>query len=934
MNEKLQILCIHSNVNTCRSSADQEEPLAHELRPAETLNMTMSYLLHEIIDLCEKPGTNIGEWYHFLWDRTRAIRKDITQQELCCVDSVQLVEQCARFHIFCSERLCAEEVSVFDEKINTENLTKCLQTLKYMYHDLRIKGIDCPNEPEFRAYIILLNMQNMLFMWEMKDLPDWVKKSPEVKFAIQVYSALSDNNYVIFFNLVRKTTFLNACILMRYFQQVRLKGMETMIKAYCSKLTTVVPFDLYEFIHIMGFEDEEEAMHLCKKSGLEVKQTESASEILMSKRSFKLPESSIEQGRCHNVIASKRTKKNLSVATCIAGGEMPDRMYENHVPHSSFDENGYLLPESLDAKDQRIERQESSLEEYDDEDASSNTSASVSFTENSPTKPQFSLRKPTDLGKEAEKPIFSRNIFTKSQNIFASSQAPSQNIFASNLTFAKPQNMFASNSTQNLSANDQTPAASPFNATGNKNVFSQASKGNSLLKAPTAFASSIFAKKSPEKLPSIPDPREDEEKMRQDVEKRAMEEENRKKRALEEERRKKLEAKESEERRKLEEEKKRQEERDEIMKDIEKKSCEICKSVEEGVVRDICDEIVKEELERIRICETLGKNVFDSLLEDVIAEVSMEQLKEELAMLKALKDIRDRIKKRQTLRYFNIWRRLTKKRERQREALENTPVWIQPMSLAKRARSLYEPGQELVIEIMCSKKQKIQKPEPEKPRPVPIEVVAYCGLTENFKKSDTIVQPVIFWKLVISWPCLDDKIVIRIQKDIVARYLSAEGLAIDPLLKTFKPNSYETLNMCIRNVEGVPKEDELTGSNGLLFVTHASEDPKEVEKRLTMTVLGRRQLMPISLVILTFYDGSKNSIKSSIEPALTKLLESGYISKYTDMSHHAWDQQHSIQTIQSVVAWLTINNLPKPPLEMDLLKSILSNCLMEDLWLR
>lgn len=110
---------------------------------------------------------NLAEWYHFLWDRTRGIRKDITQQELCCQGSVGLIEQCARFHVHCSARLVAEDVSVFDQKINTENLTKCLQTLKYMYHDLALQGVRCLHEAEFRGYIVLLNLNDGNFMWEV-----------------------------------------------------------------------------------------------------------------------------------------------------------------------------------------------------------------------------------------------------------------------------------------------------------------------------------------------------------------------------------------------------------------------------------------------------------------------------------------------------------------------------------------------------------------------------------------------------------------------------------------------------------------------------------------------------------------------------------------------------------------------------------------------
>ena len=41
-----------------------------------------------------------------------------------------------RFHIFCAHFLCEADMNSFDAKINTENLTKCLQTLKQFYGDL------------------------------------------------------------------------------------------------------------------------------------------------------------------------------------------------------------------------------------------------------------------------------------------------------------------------------------------------------------------------------------------------------------------------------------------------------------------------------------------------------------------------------------------------------------------------------------------------------------------------------------------------------------------------------------------------------------------------------------------------------------------------------------------------------------------------------
>ena len=81
-----------------RSSADQESPLPHELRTENALKMTMVYLMQYIIDQSEDETTNMSDWFHFVWDRTRSIRKDITQQELCSPEAVKLVEQCSRYN--------------------------------------------------------------------------------------------------------------------------------------------------------------------------------------------------------------------------------------------------------------------------------------------------------------------------------------------------------------------------------------------------------------------------------------------------------------------------------------------------------------------------------------------------------------------------------------------------------------------------------------------------------------------------------------------------------------------------------------------------------------------------------------------------------------------------------------------------------------------
>lgn len=253
-----------------RSSADQEVPLPHELRSESVLQMTMLYIVHRVIGLCDDPKTSLGDWFHFVWDRTRSIRKDITQQELCSLGAVQLVEQCARFHIHCAARLVAEDPSVFDKKINAENLTKCLQTLKYMYHDLRIKGVLCPCETEFRSYVILLNLGDSNFLWELKQLPEFIQKSYEIKRAIAFYNALQNNNFVKFFSMIKssETSYLSACILLGYFTKLRVRAMDAIIKSHNWRKNDVY-LPLTYLTNILGFDDESAAVNFLNHYSLQ-----------------------------------------------------------------------------------------------------------------------------------------------------------------------------------------------------------------------------------------------------------------------------------------------------------------------------------------------------------------------------------------------------------------------------------------------------------------------------------------------------------------------------------------------------------------------------------------------------------------------------------------------------------------------------------------
>uniref|UniRef100_A0A8C5WF42 Germinal-center associated nuclear protein n=1 Tax=Leptobrachium leishanense TaxID=445787 RepID=A0A8C5WF42_9ANUR len=307
-----------------RSSADQEEPLPHELRPTHVLKMTMDYLVTQIMD---QGDGNYREWYDFVWNRTRGIRKDITQQHLCDLITVSLIEKCTRFHIHCAYQLCEEPTSSFDPKINNENLTKCLQSLKEMYQDLQNRGVSCPCEPEFRCYSVLLNLNTGNILREVQHFHPHIRNSTEVKFAVQVFEALNSTNFVRFFKLVRSGSYLNSCILNGYFSQIRLEGLRVINVAYTPSIQRTTSFPLENIMQMLFFHDASEAVQFLISYGLSVFE----GYVELNRSAFSEPASLPSPKKCSFI----SNKCQVSVGEMVNGAPLPS--FTLHHPVCSFD---------------------------------------------------------------------------------------------------------------------------------------------------------------------------------------------------------------------------------------------------------------------------------------------------------------------------------------------------------------------------------------------------------------------------------------------------------------------------------------------------------------------------------------------------------------------------------------------------------------------
>lgn len=311
-----------------RSSADQANPLPHELRPTPVLVKTMNYMLKNIIYPIESnTEQDLASWYDFCWDRMRAIRKDIVQQNLQNSDVIIILEQIGRFHIACYDLMLG--YSGFDIKLNTENLNNCIQMLMPMYRD---SDQPCPNEPEFVSYELLMHLGNPQFHTAYDLLPIHIKKSPQVRFCIKAHTIyLQSSDCKDFFNLLKSTTYMNCCILQRVIPSIRYNNLQMMNMSFTT-IKRIYKLEMKYFMEKLCFNDTQSAQEFC--SDIQLKFDDMHVD-LSRKTALNAPKH--RRQRQEFIIVEKR--QNL---TFLISGlhNLPDVLISS--VHSSFDSNGHF----------------------------------------------------------------------------------------------------------------------------------------------------------------------------------------------------------------------------------------------------------------------------------------------------------------------------------------------------------------------------------------------------------------------------------------------------------------------------------------------------------------------------------------------------------------------------------------------------------------
>ncbi|EGX89526.1 MCM3-associated protein [Cordyceps militaris CM01] len=140
-----------------RSAAGQEAPLPMDVMSVPTLRKTLKYLVDDLL----RNDENLPALHGYLWDRTRAIRRDFTFFSAPSIEEMHIqasvLEDIARFHVTALHLLseAGKAPEDFVEQQELEQLGKALLTLRDIYDDCNAQGSPCENEAEFRAYHLL-----------------------------------------------------------------------------------------------------------------------------------------------------------------------------------------------------------------------------------------------------------------------------------------------------------------------------------------------------------------------------------------------------------------------------------------------------------------------------------------------------------------------------------------------------------------------------------------------------------------------------------------------------------------------------------------------------------------------------------------------------------------------------------------------------------
>ncbi|CAN6176436.1 unnamed protein product [Urochloa humidicola] len=281
------------------------------IRPLPVLQKTMDYLLSLLDHTYDDSFLGL---YNFLWDRMRAIRMDLRMQHFFNQEAISMLEQMIRLHIIAMHELCeynkGEGFSEgFDAHLNIEQMNKTSVELFQMYDDHRRKGVFFSTEKEFRGYYALLKLDKhpgykvepAELSLDLAKMSREIRGSPEILFAREVARACRMGNFIAFFRLARKATYLQACLMHAHFAKLRRQALASLH----SGLQSGQGIPISQVVEWLAMEDED-VESLLEYHGFGLRQYEEL--YLVKEGPFLNSESDFPSG-CSQLVHSKKSQR-------------------------------------------------------------------------------------------------------------------------------------------------------------------------------------------------------------------------------------------------------------------------------------------------------------------------------------------------------------------------------------------------------------------------------------------------------------------------------------------------------------------------------------------------------------------------------------------------------------------------------------------------
>ncbi|KAK4127954.1 hypothetical protein N657DRAFT_669674 [Parathielavia appendiculata] len=365
-----------------RSAAGQDAPLPMDVRSVDALRRTTDYLFNDLL----QSENNLPSMHNFLWDRTRAVRKDFTfhsqksPEEM--KDMVYCFETITRFHATALHLLSRKGFALesFDQKQEIEQLGRTILSLIEAYDECRDKRVQCENEPEFRAYYLLLNAHDPSIA---KRIPAWGKEywfeSEEVQTALSLIQAmddvrelkgpikprrpttLSDASFTNYFSIVEdpRVSYTMACIAEIHFTTVRQGILRSLVRCYARHRDAPRTITASDLNAMLRFDTPEEAVEFAELHDFEFstwvpegKIAVTEPYLLLNNKKRIIPSPRVRQSFSGKVVERKRTTQSLPHVIYNTIFEEPaEKPPSTEVPSAEDSPDGLFVSQADASKD-------------------------------------------------------------------------------------------------------------------------------------------------------------------------------------------------------------------------------------------------------------------------------------------------------------------------------------------------------------------------------------------------------------------------------------------------------------------------------------------------------------------------------------------------------------------------------------------------------